>query len=208
MASSIELTLENKQEIIDKLNKLKGEDLKKVMQWSLKRMQNRGPSIIAKVAAERYEIARNKLNPRTKAGKGTVSASGGDLGSIEWVYTGKRLLIGTGGEGETGFHVFPKAHKFSRYDVKTKILKGQNSFFGHWDFPFSEGGAYGPQSPWMIPPGFGFPLMRVGAGFGDPARGPSVPQMVLNDYTRDHLGEALTEAAFKVLQSNLERLLG
>lgn len=203
MLQSITLKLLNQAEIVAELEKLGDQKAAKALQQTVNYMKGHGPQWIARVAKGYYALPGTKLNPNTKAGKGSVSASGSTIASVAWHYTGERLHIG----GPSGFKVNPTAHKDKAYQVSTQIIRGQKAVFGHWAKPWSEDGAYGKKSPWMMIPGLPFPVQRMGSGLGEGARGLSVPQMVLSKHTKDQLEETISNEALKRLEYYVGKML-
>lgn len=208
-SATIQIKVVNKAEIIQRLDKVKGENAKKVMQATVSDMKRRGPSWIARLASQTYNIATTKLNPNTKSGgsRAMVQASGDTLASVSWTYKGQRLSIG--GSGAAGnFKLFPRSHSLRPYILLTEILRGQPATLGHWMKPWSEGGAYGAKSPYMLAGGGGYAVIRKGTTLGERARGLSVPQMVLSVRTSDTLKAKLETEALSRLDHHIGRILG
>lgn len=216
--ATIQAKIVNKDEVIKRLDKLKGEDAKKVMKSTVSDMKSRGPRWIAQLASQTYNITKAKLNPNTKSGgtRGFVQAAGDTLASISWTYRGQRLPIGGSGAGGN-FKLYPRSHSGRPYILLAEVLRGQASTLGHWFAPWSEGGAYGAKSPYMLAGGAGYAVERRSPRSGGRgarraamrrARGPSVPQMVLSVRTKDELKTKLETEALKRLEHHIGRLLG
>lgn len=203
----------NADEVIKKLNSIPTKVAKQAMEKTFNDLSKRGPSIIAKYASQTYNVAKGKLNPNTKsgAGHGSLSVGGGTLASLSWTYTGERGTIGDRGS------LFKLMG--GKYQTKTKILRGKTSLISAYSkAPARRAGAQGPwsPSPWMKLPGTGVALKRVAGGhhpnrgtyrFGDPARGLSIPQMILSVRHEDAMREELTERTLERLEHNMERAL-
>lgn len=192
----------DKAHVEEKLKRLKGEDAKKVMKLTVSDMRSKGPSLIARVAAETYELPRTKINPRTKSGKGSVSMTGGSLATIAWVYRGARLAI-----GGKGFGLTPKTQTMKKsYQSETKILRGKTAILGTWNKPWSEEGAHSAESPWFVVNGLA--MKRKGRNLNWTARGPSIPQMVLSVRSQDRLKNGLQNLAVTRLENHIKQILG
>lgn len=199
---SFDVKVDAKQ-VIEKLNKMKGENARKVMQRTMSDLNTRGPRLIAQFAAETYALPAVKLNPRTKSGKGSVSMAGSSLASIEWIYRGQRIVIGRG-----GFKLWPASHNMRRrsYKTTTSVLRGQKAVLGVWNRPWSQGGAYRAKSPWFVVNGLA--MQRRGRSLDWTARGPSIPQMVLSVRHEGRLKTGLQNLAIQRLEHNIDGILG
>ena len=201
---AVEAKVVNKADVIAKLGRLSGEQARTAMTRTMRDVQRRGPAWIAKVATSVYAVPATKLNPNTKAGAGkaSVAAGGETLAGVTWTYVGERLTMGG------TFKLRPAAHRNRPYQLTGQILKGVASPYGHWSKPYSEGGRYGPVSPWMLVSGVNVPIQRTGQVFGGAAKGLAVPQMVLSDRTKDQLQQKLEEETLKRLEHYVEQVLG
>ena len=206
----------NKPSLFSKLDGIPDKVATKALTYTMKNLSSRCPSDFAKIAAKRYRMKVQQLNPNTKRGGGKGKVKGvtdvtGCVASISWEYRGPRLTVG--GSGDKGDDAFwlsnPGAPHKTPYTLKVEILRGQKTKVGHWNLPYSEDGKYSKKSPWMKPGGGGgrMGLMRVGRGFGDPLRGPSVPQMVVNDENEPAISAAITKRAEETLMKKIESLM-
>lgn len=143
----------------------------KAVDLTIKTMGRRAPVIVARTAAQTYNIAQARLNPRNKRSKGSVSLSGG-LTDLTLTYKGTKLPI----KDFKGLK--PTGPRKRPYRITGQVVRGQTSEVGHWSKPHSEGGRYSGNSPWMNVPGVPGPVMRLGRTLGGTMRALSVPQMV------------------------------
>lgn len=187
-----------------------GDKWAKQMDYAVKDMRRKGPSVIADIARERYNIKKGELLPSSKSFAGGCSMIGG-VADMTFTYTGRRLTA-------THFNMHPgewpgQPGSFPRaYQIKATILRGNRARIGHWMRPGSEGGAYSAKSPYMLLPGKRPPLQRTGGGWGgkggkyQPFRTISVPQMVSYSGNRDRVQTELQEAAMDILAKRLRGL--
>lgn len=175
-----------------------GNNWAKAMDYTVRTMRKDGPTIIAKNAAEIYNIGQAKLNPRNKTSRGSVSLHGG-MKTLTYLYRGSRFPI------KEFKGLKPTGPRKKPYTVTAEVLQGQTSKVGHWNKPHSEGGRYSGNSPWMIVPGVPGPVMRMGNKLGGTMRALSVPQMVVNNHNSDETIQELNEKMFDELQRNLAR---
>lgn len=201
---AVEAKVVNKAAVIKRLRRLSAEDARKAMVRTMRDVQHRGPAWIAKVATSVYAVPATKLNPNTKAGAGKASvvAGGETLAGVTWTYRGERLTLGG------TFKIKPPGHRAKPYKITGTIVKGVASPYGHWSKPYSEGGRYGPVSPWMMVPGVNVPIQRTGRVFGGAAKGLAVPQMVVSDRTKDELQRKLEEETLKRLEHYIAQVIG
>lgn len=209
--TGIRVELTNRAEIMEMLGQLEGEKVKTAVRRAMSDLKRRGPTIIARLAAQTYAISATKLNPNTKAGAGkaTVQVSGNIIDAISWTYKGSRLALGGGKGAQGSFKLLPRSGPAPgrRYRTRTEILKGNTVEIGHGGPPHSEGGAYGAKSPWMVLPGQSTAMQRLGEGLGDIAKGLSVPQMVLSIRTKDELQMQLEELLRERVEHAIESVL-
>lgn len=208
MAVQISMKLDDRQ--LRRELRTNGEKWAKQMEYAVKDMRRKGPSIIAGIAVERYNIKRGKLLPGKKTFAGRCSITGG-VADMTFIYTGHRLTAThfnmSPGEWPGSPGSFPRA-----YQIKATILRGNRVKIGHWKRPGSEGGAYSAKSPYMLLPGKKPPLQRTGGGWGgrggdyQPFRTISVPQMVNYSGNRIRVQTKLQEAASDILTKRLRGL--
>ena len=154
----------------------RGNDWAKAMKYTVLDMRRRAPVIVARNTAEVYNIAQYKLNPNNKRGHGEVSLSGG-IKTFTMVYRGMKIPISEF-KGTK-----PKTIKVARkrpYRIYSQVVKGKQSETGHWNKPYTEGGKYSANSPWMVVPGVPGPVMRLGSTLGGTMKALAVPQMVVS----------------------------
>ena len=168
----------------------------KAVDLTIKTMARRAPVIVARTAAQTYNIAQAKLNPRNKNSKGSVSLSGG-LTDLTLTYKGEKLPI----KDFKGLK--PTGPRKRPYTITVQVLMGSSAKVGHWSMPGSEGGRYSGNSPWMLVPGVPGPVMRLGGTLGNTMRALSVPQMVGSVRHEAPMMEQLQQTMF----TELERLL-
>ena len=174
----------------------------KSVDYTIRDMAKRGPTIIARNAAEDYNIVKSRLNPRNKKAHGSVSVSGG-LKDLTFTYEGP----------PTPVKDFKGALNPARYPgpmpyvVTAQYLRGRPSTLGHWRPPGTEGGKYGAKSPRMYIKGKGKygPVQRVGTGWNGGNFGPSVPQMVMNRGNDEQSITELSQLMEKRLANHLRR---
>lgn len=170
----------------------------KAVDLTIKTMYRRAPVIIARTAAQSYNIAQSRLNPRNKKGKGRVSLSGG-IADLTLTYTGPRLGI------QEFKGLKPRGPRKRPYTITGQVVRGQTSNVGHWYTPRSEGGRYSKNSPWMNVPGVPGPVMRLGNKLGGTMKALSVPQMVGSTRHEGPMIEELQETMFNELERQLAR---
>ena len=107
----------------------------KAVDLTIKTMARRAPVIVARTAAQSYNIAQSRLNPRNKRAKGSVSLSGG-LTDLTLTYRGERLPI----KDFKGLK--PTGPRKKPYVITGQVVRGQTSQVGHWNRPHSESGRY------------------------------------------------------------------
>lgn len=179
-----------------------GENAAKAVDYTIRDMAKRGPTIIARNAAEDYNIVKSRLNPRNKKAHGSLSVSGG-LKDLTFTYVGP----------PTPVKDFRNALTPARYPgpvpyvVTARYLRDRPTILGHWRPPGSEGGKYGAKSPRMYIKGKGKfgPVQRVGRGWAGGNFGPSVPQMVMNQGNDEQSISELSELMEKRLMNHLRR---
>ena len=170
----------------------------KAVDLTIKTMARRAPVIVARTAAQSYNIAQSRLNPRNKRARGSVSLSGG-LTDLTLTYTGPKLPI-------TDFKgLKPRAPRKRPYSITGQVVRGQTSKVGHWSTPGSEGGRYSANSPWMNVPGVPGPVMRLGSTLGNTMRALSVPQMVGSVRHEAAMMEELQQTMASELERQLAR---
>lgn len=170
----------------------------KAVDLTIKTMARRAPVIVARTAAQTYNIAQAKLNPRNKRSKGSVSLSGG-LTDLTLTYRGEKLPI----KDFKGLK--PTGPRKRPYRITGQVVRGQTSEVGHWNRPRSEGGRYSGNSPWMNVPGVPGPVMRIGSTLGGTMRALSVPQMVGSVRHEDAMMEQLQQTMVTELERQLAR---
>ena len=143
----------------------------KAVDLTIKTMARRAPVIVARTAAQSYNIVQARLNPRNKRSKGSVSLSGG-ITDLTLTYRGAKLGI------QEFKGLKPRGPRKRPYTITGQVVRGQTSKVGHWYTPGSEGGRYSGNSPWMNVPGVPAPVMRLGNKLGGTMKALSVPQMV------------------------------
>lgn len=208
---SITVKVVNKQEVLDKLNRMKGENARMVMQRTMSDMGKKGPSIISKFTSTRYMISAAKVNPNTKAGsgRGSVGMTGG-LAGITFVYRGRMLAIGGGASAREGsFPLSPRTVSYGRRQTfKTQVLRGGGrNEVGHYARPNTEGGAYSAKSPGIPFPGVGTPVERRGDRLSEGFKGPSVPAMVGKEETQAMYMPFLEQALWESLSRHVHNIL-
>lgn len=173
-----------------------GENAAKAVNRTMSTMGRRAPVMVARIGAEKYNIAAARLNPRNKRSRGKVSLAGG-LAELELRYVGEKLPI-------TDFKdMKPKGYRRTPYDISVQVVRGQVGRAGHWYRPWSEGGAYSAKSPWMFVPGVPGPVMRQGRKLGGTMRALSIPQMVVSKRTEPELQPKLRELMMDELWRNI-----
>lgn len=170
----------------------------KAVDLTIKTMARRAPVIVARTAAQTYNIAQARLNPRNKRSKGSVSLSGG-LTDLALTYRGEKLPI----KDFKGLK--PTGPRKRPYRITGQVVRGQTSEVGHWNRPRSEGGRYSGNSPWMNVPGVPGPVMRIGSTLGGTMRALSVPQMVGSVRHEDAMMEQLQQTMVTELERQLAR---
>lgn len=179
-----------------------GDGAAKAVDYTIRDMSQRGPTIIARNSAEDYNIAKTRLNPKNKKAHGSLSVSGG-LKDLTFTYVGPATPVKD----------FKKPLDPSRYPgptpytVRARFLADRPTIIGHWSPPGSEGGRYGKKSPRMYIRGKGKygPVQRVGTGWAGGVFGPSVPQMVMNRGNGEQSIKELSELMEKRLMNQLKR---
>ena len=210
MPVDITVKLLNSRELKKQLRKNR-EQWVKAVDRTVSDMRRRGPTIVKDISSSQYAIAKNKLNPNTKAGRkiGSVSLSGG-LTELRFVYTGGPVNV-TEFKGLTK----PRAAVGNGYKIGVRITTGARTILGHWRPPGTEGGKYSGRSPRMyigvknIKGAWG-PVQREGSGWKGGAFGPSVPQMVANEGNgtsgeADPEMERLTQLMYERFEHNLRQ---
>ena len=181
----------------------RGNQWAKSLDYTMRTMKRKAPTIVARNSAQVYNIAASRLNPNNKTASGSVSLSGG-LTTLTLTYRGSKLPI----------HQFkgmkPRSISAPRkrpYVITGQVLKGSSARVGHWSPPHSEGGRYGAKSPWMMVPGVPGPVMRLGSTLGGTMRALSTPQMVVSDRTEAANVRQLNDAMATELVRQLNRFL-
>ena len=170
----------------------------KAVDLTIKTMARRAPVIVARTAAQSYNIAQSRLNPRNKRAKGSVSLSGG-LTDLTLTYRGEKLPI----KDFKGLK--PTGPRKKPYVITGQVVRGQTSQVGHWNRPHSESGRYSANSPWMNVPGVPGPVMRIGSTLGGTMRALSVPQMVGSVRHEAPMMEQLQQTMVTELERQLAR---
>lgn len=176
----------------------------KAVDYTIRDMVRRGPTIIARNSAEDYNIVRSRLNPRNKRAHGSVSVSGG-IKDLTFTYVGPPTPVKDfKGRGNLNPAKYPGRRP---YKVSAQYLADRPTVLGHWNPPGSEGGRYSAKSPRMYIPGVGRfgPVQRVGKGWAGGNYGPSVPQMVMNRGNDEQSITELAELMEKRLANHLRR---
>lgn len=209
----------DKRELHKKLFE-RGEVWAQAIDYTMSDMRDRGPSKIAKIASETYNLKPAKLNPRNKKTRGSVSLSGG-LENLTFTYRGSATPI------KEFKPVEPGGYQPTPYQLKVPILVNKKTIIGHWYKPGSEGGSYSQESPWMYIPRkskYG-PVKRISSATGlSPKKGrgrrakqkrvykwdggkfgPAVPQMVVSARTDDRTYDELTRLLEQRLTHHLKR---
>ena len=179
-----------------------GEGAAKAVDYTIRDMAKRGPTIIARNAAEDYNIVKSRLNPRNKKAHGSLSVSGG-LKDLTFTYEGPATPVKDFKSALT-----PSRWPGNRpYVVTAQYLRDRPTILGHWRPPGTEGGKYGAKSPRMYIRGKGKfgPVQRVGKGWAGGNFGPSVPQMVMNRGNDEQSISELSELMERRLMHHLRR---
>lgn len=170
----------------------------KAVDMTIKTMARRAPVIVARTAAQTYNIAQARLNPRNKRSKGSVSLSGG-ITDLTLTYRGPKLGI------QEFKGLKPRTARKRPYTITGQVVRGQTSKVGHWNTPGSEGGRYSGNSPWMNVPGVPGPVMRLGNRLGGTMKALSVPQMVGSVRHEEAMISELQDTMAKELERQLAR---
>lgn len=178
----------------------------KSVDYTIRDMATRGPTIIARNAADDYNIAKTRLNPRNKKAHGKVSVSGG-MKDLAFTYTGPPTPV-----RDFKSALSPTRYPGQRpYIVTAQYLRDRPTVLGHWNPPGTEGGKYSAKSPRMYLGGKGAkvnkfgPVQREGRGWAGGNFGPSVPQMVMNQGNDEQSIAELSELMEKRLANHLRR---
>ena len=116
----------------------------KSVDYTIRDMATRGPTIIARNAADDYNIAKTRLNPRNKKAHGKVSVSGG-MKDLTFTYVGPPTPV-----RDFKSALSPTRYPGQRpYIVAAQYLRDRPTVLGHWNPPGTEGGKYSAKSPRM-----------------------------------------------------------
>lgn len=214
---SMWLKIANKPEVVRKIDRISSDGARKAVRYLFSDIKRRVPTAVARIAAQRYNIAATKLNPNTKAGSSRATAfvhGGGSLGSLSWEYIGPKLKIGGGASNTQGsFPLSPQVHNTSGYTATTSVLRGHRATVGHWNVP--KGPRFRPavsgSSPNFIHPSIRLIMKRTTPGHTALDKGPmvglSVAEMVNSKKTESQRDEAILKLVEERMGHCLDRAL-
>lgn len=199
------------EKVARELNK-RGEQAARALDRSLRDMRRAAPTVVARQTTGVYGIKQGEVNANSEKFQGGCRMSGG-VSDLTLQYTGRMLT-------PTHFGMSPRSAGGGRaYTIRATILRGHRSKLGHWRRPWSQGGAYGRESPYMLMPGKVPPIQRRGGktarrgnGFshagGEHAalKTISVPQMVGSERHIEGTMEMLQERCGAILQRHLRSI--